>query len=571
MNSSELLSLLRALAGNPHDCCWSHLPFAVSSSSSSSSSEAITACTWITEPYAQAISGTFYLVVRSESGDEVPFFVTYNGEWSIEPAPSVCELPTAPREWWEEPCSWTGLTPSDVLAYEDSTGHIYGENGVFVADTAEMYWDNWPLALCYVSGVLTCISDSYVYTIVDGTITVVHTFESSTYWARTNQSGTGFVRRIGIGSQSDHEVWSLEYVSSEGVVATYVETIDDGWTDDSSYEHVDAMTPPAHDCTKNITTEEECMYDAGCDQTGCYESKYGCSYPGYYDDGYIDRSSWSWSDRLYYPGYQKDVFVYGTTSASAAEDHGIDYYALQDDETYLHELHYTTMVVWVCGTSPLWGGGWKQDTQGPRHSYVQNRSLSTEQNTFSWPSVSIEQFSYEQRGFGSFAEDWPGGYEYYEWSGSILGGGFVLVDTDLPKDTVYTSVTHYEVTQSWDSVDAVFPEVDLFIRTKSSCTDAQDYQISGCDTTVTSVDLYQGPTVLRNFGLDATSFIYSAFNQNGKALFTLQSGEQYYLFGFADGVLTDLTNLVGPISLDPELGEYNVYNLLPVSGGIASD
>lgn len=30
MNSSELLSLIRALAGNPHDCCWSHLPFSSS-------------------------------------------------------------------------------------------------------------------------------------------------------------------------------------------------------------------------------------------------------------------------------------------------------------------------------------------------------------------------------------------------------------------------------------------------------------------------------------------------------------------------------------------------------------
>ena len=48
--SSELLSLIRALAGNPHDCCWSHLPFS-SSSSSSSSSEEITTCTWITEVY----------------------------------------------------------------------------------------------------------------------------------------------------------------------------------------------------------------------------------------------------------------------------------------------------------------------------------------------------------------------------------------------------------------------------------------------------------------------------------------------------------------------------------------
>lgn len=582
MNSSELLALVRALAGNPHDCCWSHLPY-------SSSSETITTCTWITEPYAQAVSGTFYLVVRSESGDAVPFFITYDGEWSIAPAPSVCELPTAPGLDWGGAITWTGINPSDVLVYKyeqtyDSEGYLasmagifYGENGAIVEDISALDMAyKYVTAACYVGGILTVVADTFAYTYVDGVATTIIEFEDNTYWARINQSGTGLVRRVGYGSQSPHLVYSLEYSSSEGVVVTYVETIDDGW--DYSSDNFNAGTFYWPSPLPDKRTEESCLTVDGCGEK-CYESLSVDVYPAY-DGERLDESATShWTDRLYFPGYVRDTFVYGTANynnTSTSNTH-------RERNEYTYGIHtlYEIGTPWPDCDNIVWGctegGGHQWLIDEAENRYTNELYESLETYAVAWNGVTITTTYTALNNY----EDWwtnPEVYYYYVWTGHPVfghwtfteGSGF-LPDVEANRDTQRLST-------SIDQLEEALPEAELLVRyqecyseTEITTDDDYSYNKVPCYSYQWSYALTYRNDVLLRFDQSYAGFLAAAYNHNGKSLFTFWDDNRYYLFGFADGVLTDLTDLVGEITYVPETSEYSVYNIVPVSGGLPSD
>lgn len=503
----------------------------------------------------------YYNKIDEASGEIKGYFLNYGGgTWTTSAAPATCEIPkTNDRAGW---VFWTGKGVNDVVVsrtVSDENGWwdvFWGAGGVEIARIRD--FPDYIGAVCLSSGALVFVADYGIYQVIDNEAVLVLEVEIS--GAVINQSGTVITSIPYRAGDAIHYSLSvtdgLASASQSGIVSN----------SESSSSRIESSGPTPLLPEKVYEEEYTQLTVPECPN---YSNSYTSLSKEYYPDYAYDqfRNTYEkYSYNLLYCTYQKDEFVFGDYEEQSELLSSGSHINVGWSMVYTSWINPTDYIIWLGCIEIYWGGGWARYNWPEYYErHTLNHTL-TETATIKWKGAAIDTSVSIKTSEHIEGYDVAESHKYYNRCGTYLFPSLCLIEEEY-GDVTWIREASESITRSVDSIEGAIPAVDIFLRSKYSCSDPET--MDWCDLVFEGTGLYLNNTQIHSFGDVYASFWGNseAFNHYGNAVFLINAYPQFYLFGLADGNLTDIGSVVGGVSEDPTYGDLNIFDLIPISGG----
>lgn len=495
-----------------------------------------------------------YCRQESQDGPVEHYFLGYaSGKWIVAPASSPCEIPDAYD--YGNFIYWTGNDDEEVLTFSYMSNCFYGYGGVKVADISTLdYTHTWVLGACLVGGKPTIFSWDSVYTL-NGT---------EPQWVADR------IRPDGI-NQSGTEIFEINYkpdnsgiidyidtygLSNSGVNVTVTKTntitndVSDIYTPDIVIQsYVETLPTPPWE----VTTWEENGIEYS--QTIVYKDHFG----------YINESTPKHNSAYEKIGYRTPIgYIKDTLKYAKREKEygGARYYnslmppVIQIDTVILTPPKIGTGSVSTAVPLQLVD---REETDILQIIYTFPDYVWVEHNT-DW--VHTTQY-YLGHGFsGPLYWNQPQWPNY--WPGWSYNPEEIVVPITPEGTDVYAGVSKY----SWIAGDIM--DLDLLLTVNGEYMDIKNdvEELKAISVCLKGASVYDIPLKPEWGVFPDVDLLLRAHNRKGQAIFVVSVNETFYLFGYAEGKITDLTAQVGEITILEGNDYPNVFNLAPIHAGL---
>lgn len=506
----------------------------------------------------------YYNKIDEASGEIKGYFLNYGGgTWTTSAAPATCEIPkTNDRADW---IFWTGKGVNDVVVSriiydEDGCWDVFwGAGGVEIARIRD--FSAYISAACLSSGALVFAADDGIYQVIDNEAVLVLEVELSS--VVINQSGTIITAQPYSSGDAIHYSLSvtdgLASASQSGVTPSnetggIIRERSGGDGEQlpgvETYEYTDLTVPECpnyHDSYTNLHSTYTPAYS-----------------PGEYTQRTVSTGSYD----LTYCAYQKDEFVYSSYSGKSENVYSSLYTKSAEeviDRTWIDPTDY---IIWFACVDVFWGEGWYTSEWSGHTSVFTQAETVTDEESLSWKGFVVQSSSYSsKRRTSSTGTETPSSSRYVR-CGSYLFPEWCL-EEEVRSTHEGTGTSSFSRSETDIDIEGAIPAVDVFLKSKYSCSGTSSESYPECNLALESMGLYLNNTEIYSFGDEYVSFQNNSmpFNHYGNAVFLINAYPQFYLFGLADGNLTDIGSVVGGVSEDPTYGDLNIFDLIPISGG----
>lgn len=471
--------------------------------------------------------GLFYFCHEHEDASITRHILDYRGGWSLRDPDTDCKLPT--ENWWTGFKYWTGRQETDVVSYMH--GLFYGWNGELLADITTQDADHQDVfGVCRVKGTVVVWSKAGLYTLKNGEPAPGVLDEEISGAIAINQSGTEFALYRAGEEPGSSEMVTYALSVEDGLATTIEISAQDAGqqviseTDErSNWKNPSFPTSFSSSDSASLRTDSREIITAGAYHTVIHTVAFTVANPvvDNYQEYHRTGAEVERHDTVFYHG---DVQEWPLISSNS----------FNEIACWIEPGDYSIRVVgllenWTVTSVDLssWLTGYPKTVP--------------HQMPYAPEATRLEHhISQETTTYADFAVSW--GWDYY----------FAWVASGPTMTTEEDNVGARR--RAWASIA---PLHLYFVQ-----EEPPPPNLSG----PTAMKAYFKDQVIKDLGVKSSLYLDKhAYTNNGYAVMSLLIDRQYYLYGYANGELTDITALVGGLPAYDPSKNVPIFNLAPIS------